>query len=98
MGIHPENGVAGDALVEAAALAESWSKHPISLSIKNAYGKDIPGHAVFGVDELWTEGRPARPATPAWILPKEYAGFSPAEKLERLRGKLKELGLSLIHI
>ena len=43
-------------------------------------------------DELWTEGRPARPATPAWILPKEYAGFSPAEKLERLRGKLKELG------
>ena len=29
-------------------------------------------------DELWTEGRPALPATPAWILPKEYAGFSPA--------------------
>ena len=50
-------------------------------------------------DRLWTEGRPARPATPAWILPKEYAGFSPAGKLERLRGKLKELGcLSLIHI
>ena len=43
-------------------------------------------------DELWTEGRPALPATPAWILPKEYAGFSPAEKLERLRGRLKELG------
>ncbi|MFR9066401.1 MAG: aminopeptidase P family N-terminal domain-containing protein [Faecalibacterium prausnitzii] len=43
-------------------------------------------------DELWTEGRPARPATPAWILPKEYAGFSPAEKLEQLRGKLKEQG------
>ena len=32
-------------------------------------------------DELWTEGRPALPATPAWLLPKEYAGFSPAEKL-----------------
>jgi Xaa-Pro aminopeptidase len=45
---------------------------------------------LFLEDELWVEGRPARPATPAWILPKEYAGFSPAEKLEQLRGKLKE--------
>ena len=26
------------------------------------------------------------------ILPKEYAGFSPAEKLDQLRSKLKELG------
>ena len=47
---------------------------------------------LFLEDELWVEGRPARPATPAWILPKEYAGFSPAEKLEQLRGKLQELG------
>ena len=47
---------------------------------------------LFLEDELWVEGRPARPATPAWILPKEYAGFSPAEKLEQLRSKLKEQG------
>ena len=47
---------------------------------------------LFLEDELWVEGRPARPATPEWILPKEYAGFSPAEKLEQLRGKLKEQG------
>ena len=47
---------------------------------------------LFLEDELWVEGRPARPATPAWILPKEYAGCSPAEKLEQLRGKLKEQG------
>ena len=47
---------------------------------------------LFLEDELWVEGRPARPATPAWILPKEYAGFSPAEKLEQLRGKLKAQG------
>ncbi len=43
-------------------------------------------------DELWTEGRPELPATPAWILSKEYAGFSPAEKLDQLRAKLKEQG------
>ena len=47
---------------------------------------------LFLEDELWVEGRPARPANPAWILPKEYAGFSPAEKLEQLRAKLKEQG------
>ena len=47
---------------------------------------------LFLEDELWVEGRPARPATPAWILPKEYAGFSPAEKLEQLRARLKEQG------
>ena len=44
-------------------------------------------------DELWTEGRPALPDTPAWILPKEYAGFSPAEKLDQLRSRLQEAGL-----
>ena len=37
----PVEGGTEDSLVEAAALAESWSKHPISLSIKAAYGKDI---------------------------------------------------------
>ena len=37
-------------------------------------------------DELWTEGRPALPDTPAWILPKELMrDFSPAEKLDQLR-------------
>ena len=43
-------------------------------------------------DELWTEGRPALPATPAWLLGAEYAGHTPAEKLAQLRKKLAELG------
>ena len=60
VGIHPENGVAGDALVEAAALAESWSKHPISLSIKNAYGKDIDPNRVTDVQELGGHGVTAK--------------------------------------
>ena len=58
--IHPENGVTGDALVEAAALAESWSKHPISLSIKNAYGKDIDPSRVTDVRELGGHGVTAK--------------------------------------
>ena len=60
VGIHPENGVTGDALVEAAALAESWSKHPISLSIKNAYGKDIDPSRVTDVQELGGHGVTAK--------------------------------------
>ena len=60
VGIHPENGVTGDALVEATALAESWSKHPISLSIKNAYGKDIDPNRVTDVQELGGHGVTAK--------------------------------------
>ena len=60
VGIHPEIGVTGDALVEAAALAESWSKHPISLSIRNAYGKDIDPSRVTDVQELGGHGVTAK--------------------------------------
>ena len=60
VGIHPENGVTGDALVEAAALAESWSKHPISLSIKAAYGKEIDSARVTDVEELGGHGVTAK--------------------------------------
>ena len=60
VGIHPENGVTGDALVEAAALAESWSKHPISLSIKAAYGREIDPNRVTDVQELGGHGVTAK--------------------------------------
>ena len=51
-GIYPTEGTSQDALVEAAALTESWSKHPISLSIKAAYGKEIDQSRVTDVEEL----------------------------------------------
>ena len=60
VGIHPENGVTEAELVEAAALAESWSKHPISLSIKNAYGKEIDPNRVTDVQELGGHGVTAK--------------------------------------
>ena len=60
VGIHPENGVTEAELVEAAALAESWSKHPISLSIKNAYGKEIDANRVTDVQELGGHGVTAK--------------------------------------
>ena len=51
-GVHPTEGTSQDALVEAAALTESWSKHPISLSVKAAYGKEIDQSRVTDVEEL----------------------------------------------
>ncbi len=60
VGVHPEHGVTEDALVEAAALAESWSKHPISLSIKAAYGRDIDASRVTDVQELGGHGVTAK--------------------------------------
>ena len=81
----PEGGTLGlCGLTANCALVNSLKK---ALEEKHGSIKTL-----FLEDELWVEGRPARPATPAWILPKEYAGFSPAEKLEQLRAKLKEQG------
>ena len=81
----PEGGKLGlCGLTASCALVNSVKK---ALETKNAAIKTL-----FLEDELWTEGRPALPATTAWILPKEYAGFSPAEKLGQLRAKLAELG------
>ena len=81
----PEGGTLGlCGLTANCALVNNLKK---ALEPKHGSIKTL-----FLEDELWVEGRPARPATPVWILPKEYAGFSPAEKLEQLRGKLKEQG------
>ena len=59
-GVHPADGVSEEQLVEAAALAESWSKHPISLSIKTAYGKEIDTSRVTDVEELGGHGVTAK--------------------------------------
>ena len=59
-GVHPADGITDEQLVEAAALAESWSKHPISLSIKAAYGKEIDTSRVTDVEELGCHGVTAK--------------------------------------
>ena len=59
-GVHPADGITDEQLVEAAALAESWSKHPISLSIKAAYGKEIDSARVTDVEELGGHGVTAK--------------------------------------
>ena len=48
--IHPET-CGEDQLLELAALAESWSEHPIARSLREAYGKEIDASRVADVEE-----------------------------------------------
>ena len=48
--IHPEQ-CGEDRLLELAALAESWSEHPIARSLREAYGKEIDASRVADVEE-----------------------------------------------
>ena len=48
--IHPET-CGEDQLLELAALAESWSEHPIARSLREAYGKEIDAGRVADVEE-----------------------------------------------
>ena len=53
--IHPDHCDEGQ-LLELAALAESWSDHPISRSLKEAYGKEMDASRVSNAEELTGRG------------------------------------------
>ena len=53
--IHPQ-GVSKEELLELTAYAESYSNHPISLSLKEAYGRDIDNQRISDVEELSGHG------------------------------------------
>ena len=53
--IHPDHCDEGQ-LLELAALAECWSDHPISRSLKEAYGRDIDASRVSNVEEVAGRG------------------------------------------
>ena len=57
--IHPDQ-CDEDRLLEVAALAESYSDHPISRSLKEAYGMDIDNTRVTGVEEIAGHGVKAK--------------------------------------
>ena len=57
--IHPDQCGEGR-LLELAALAESYSDHPISRSLKEAYGMDIDNTRVTGVEEIAGHGVKAK--------------------------------------
>jgi len=46
------SGIENSELLELAPYAESYSNHPISISLKNAYGKDIDNARIADVEEI----------------------------------------------
>ena len=52
VGTYPENGYDDKKLLYYAAYAESGSNHPISLSLKNAYGEELDLNRVSDVEEI----------------------------------------------
>jgi len=46
------SGIENSELLELASYAESYSNHPISTSLKNAYGKDIDNARIADVEEI----------------------------------------------
>lgn len=53
--IHPE-GISKEELLELTAHAESYSNHPISLSLKRAYSKEIDNGRISDVEEISGHG------------------------------------------
>lgn len=53
--IHPE-GVSKEELLELTAHAESYSNHPISLSLKRAYSKEIDNGRISDAEEISGHG------------------------------------------
>lgn len=53
--IHPE-GVSKEELLELTSHAESYSNHPISLSLKRAYSKEIDNGRISDVEEISGHG------------------------------------------
>ena len=49
--INPQDGITREKLLELTAAAENFSNHPIAISIKNAYGKEINPTAITDVVE-----------------------------------------------
>ena len=59
-GIYPGRDFTEDELLEYAAYAESYSSHPISKSLKNAYGKELDASNVSDVEEISGHGVTAK--------------------------------------
>ena len=59
VGVH-HNTMEQEKILEYAALAESFSSHPISLSLKTAYGKEIDQKRVTDVEEISGNGVTAK--------------------------------------
>ena len=83
--LHPAKGFAEQSLLEYAALAESWSNHPISVSLRKAWGKELDPNRVTDVEELAGHGVTAKvdgravSAGNSRLMEKEGAQWEPCD-------------------
>ena len=90
--IVPE-GISKDELLELAAYAESFSNHPISESIKKAYGKEINQAEISNVEEIAGHGIEFE------IRGKKViAGTARLMKLKNIAYHDKELVGTVVHV
>lgn len=54
--VYPENGFTREDLLRFAAYAESSSSHPISVSLKKAYGKELDLEKISSIEEIAGHG------------------------------------------
>ena len=87
----PENGWIGfDSRTISNDFARSIGEKTREKHIRFAGGEDL-------VDLVWAD-RPALSCEPLWELDVQYAGLTRREKLEMVRGKMKEMGASVFVI
>ncbi len=90
----PASGIAEEELLAMAALAESYSSHPIALSLRNAYGREIEPGRVAQVQEIAGQGIKAlvdgRAVTVGNAKLMAAEGLAPAET--------EEVGGASVHV
>ena len=91
--LHPAGGFTEQALLEYAALAESWSSHPISLSLRKAWSGEAGSGRVTDVEEIAGHGVAARVDGRA-----VSAGNSRLMEREGVRWEPCELPGTIVHV
>ncbi len=91
--LHPAGGFTEQALLEYAALAESWSSHPISLSLRKAWSGEAGSGRVTDVEEIAGHGVAARVDGRA-----VSAGSSRLMEREGVRWEPCELPGTIVHV
>lgn len=82
---HIQNGKAAvDGRLYSAKAAESLQKK-LAESGASLVNVDL-------IKDIWTEDRPALPATPVYLLEERYSGKACADKLAQVRAELKKEG------
>ncbi|MTT30793.1 cadmium-translocating P-type ATPase [Terrilactibacillus sp. BCM23-1] len=91
--INPSNSLTKEELLEYAAFAEVHSNHPIALSIRKAYGKEIDDNRIQDYNEISGHGIEVK------VDGKEIlAGNAKLMKKESISFELKDVVGTLVHV